>query len=85
MIGVQGPSRNAPVQQDGNRYSIDRMHYLSSIKLNSAESLMLYLALRRLLRSPSHCPPMMLLALEKLSLALRDPASGRLTSLLEGL
>ncbi len=78
-------SRNAPVQQEGNRYSIDRLHYLSSIKLNNAESLMLYLALRRLLRSPSHCPPVMLLALEKLSLALRDPTSGRFASLLEGL
>jgi len=68
-------SRDLPVYEEGGRYAIERPDQASGPRLNRAESLMLYLALRRLLRSPAHCPPLMLLALEKLSLSLRDPSS----------
>lgn len=78
-------SREAPVQQEGHRYLIDRKDYISSIRLTSGEALMLYLALRRLLRQRSHLPPMMLMALEKLSLAMKDPSAAQLTDLLESL
>lgn len=67
-------SREVPVQQDGDRYLIDRKNYLSSIRLTGGESLMIYLTLRRILRRGSHIPPMMRLALEKLALTLRDPS-----------
>ena len=40
---------------------------------------MLYLALRRLIRSQAHLPPMMMQAIEKLSLALRHPSATQLT------
>lgn len=76
-------SLRAPVQHIGRRYLIDRMEYLSNVRLDSAESLMLYLGLRRVLRSPAHCPPLLLLALEKLSLGLRDQSGEKLASLIE--
>ncbi len=78
-------TQEAPVQQDGPRYLIDRKDYLSSIRLTNGEALMLYLALRRLLRQHSHLPPMMLMALEKLSLAMEDPSARRLSDLLQTL
>jgi Fe-S oxidoreductase/predicted DNA-binding transcriptional regulator YafY len=71
-------SSTAPVQQIGNRYLIDHMDYLSSVKLSSGESLMLYLAIRRMIRRLPYLPPMMTLALEKLVLALRRPSAGQL-------
>jgi predicted DNA-binding transcriptional regulator YafY len=46
-------SRHAPVQQIDDRYFIDRSDYLSSVRLTRGESLMLYLALRRMIRHPS--------------------------------
>lgn len=67
-------SRDVPVQQASDRYWIDRKDYLSSIRLTGGESLMIYLTLRRILRRGSHIPAMMRLALEKLSLTLRDPS-----------
>ncbi len=78
-------SCEAPVQQIGNRYLIDRTDYLSSVRLSSAESLMLYLALRRMIRRPSSVPPMMVVALEKLLLALRHPAAGQLADSIRAL
>jgi Fe-S oxidoreductase/predicted DNA-binding transcriptional regulator YafY len=78
-------TREAPVQQEGHRYLIDHKEYISSIRLTSGEALMLYLALRRLLRERSHLPPMMLMALEKLSLAMKDPSAAQLMDLLQSL
>jgi Fe-S oxidoreductase/predicted DNA-binding transcriptional regulator YafY len=76
-------SLRAPVQHIDKRYLIDRTEYLSNVRLDSAESLMLYLGLRRVLRSPAHCPPLLLLALEKLSLGLRDQSGAKLVSLID--
>ena len=71
-------SSQVPVQQVGDRYLIDRRDYLSNVRLNKGESLMLYLALRRMLRRGSKLPPMMARAMEKLSLAIRHPSSVQL-------
>lgn len=71
-------SRQAPVQQAGEYYFIDRSDYLSSVRLSRGESLMLYLALRRMVQNPSHVPPLMLRTLEKLMFALRQPTSDQL-------
>jgi Fe-S oxidoreductase/predicted DNA-binding transcriptional regulator YafY len=71
-------SMELPIQESGNRYRIARDEYISNIKLNQGESLMLYLALRRLMRSQVHLPPLMAQALEKLSLALRHPSAKQL-------
>ena len=68
-------SCEAPVQQIGDRYLMSRAHHLSSVRLNCGESLMLYLALRRLIRGQSPAPPMLVAALEKLELALKQPAA----------
>jgi Fe-S oxidoreductase/predicted DNA-binding transcriptional regulator YafY len=78
-------SLEAPVQECENRYFIDRKEYLSSIRLSRGESLMLYLAIRRMIRQQSTMPPMMLMAMEKLSLALRHPSSVELAESIQGL
>lgn len=71
-------SRAAPIQQIDNRYLIDRRNYLTSVRLSCGESLMLYLAIRRMVRRLPHLPPMMSLALEKLILALSHPSAREL-------
>jgi Fe-S oxidoreductase/predicted DNA-binding transcriptional regulator YafY len=73
-------SLEAPVQQFDNRYLIDPKDYLSSVRLSPGESLMLYLAMRRMVRRRSHVPPMMRLALEKVALALRHPDAVQLAN-----
>lgn len=78
-------SHDAPVQQVGDRYLIDRSDYLSSVRLSSGESLMLYLAMRRMVRRSAHVPPMMLRALEKLMLALRHPSAEQLAESLQAI
>jgi predicted DNA-binding transcriptional regulator YafY len=65
-----------PIQQDGSLYSIDRTQYLSSVRLSSGESLMLYLAMRQAVRRLTHIPPMMISVLEKLIIAIRDEQLG---------
>jgi Fe-S oxidoreductase/predicted DNA-binding transcriptional regulator YafY len=78
-------SYQAPVQEIDGRYFIDREDYLSSIKLSRGESLMLYIALRRVIRQPALISPMMLRALEKLILTLRHPSSTQLAEILDTL
>lgn len=78
-------SCEVPIQQLGSRYLIDRKHYLSGVRLSYGESLMLYLALRRIICGQSQVPPMMVFALEKLALALRHPSAQRLTDALQAL
>jgi Fe-S oxidoreductase/predicted DNA-binding transcriptional regulator YafY len=78
-------SCEVPVQQLGSRYLIDRNHYLTGARLSYGESLMLYLALRRIICGQAQVPPMMVLALEKLALALRHPSAQRLTDALQAL
>ncbi len=78
-------SCEVPIQQIGDRYFIDRAEYLSSTRLSRSESLMLYLALRRIMRRPFQIPPMMLVALEKMVLALRDPLAEHLSESLQAM
>jgi Fe-S oxidoreductase/predicted DNA-binding transcriptional regulator YafY len=78
-------SLQAPVQESQNRYFIDRKEYLSSVRLSRGESLMLYLALRRMIRQQSSLPPMMAMAMEKLSVALRHPSSVQLAESIQGM
>ncbi len=68
-----------PVQQIGDRYLLDRKEYLSSIHLSQGESLMLYLAIRHMIRRTTVVPPAMITALEKLILTLRHPLADHLT------
>lgn len=67
-----------PVQQIGDRYLLDRKEYLSSIHLSQGESLMLYLAIRHMIRRTTVVPPAMITALEKLTLTLRHPLADHL-------
>lgn len=76
-------SREAPVQQNGRCYWIDRIDYLSNVRLSGGESLMLYLAMRRMIRQTSHAPPMMVSALAKLTLALQHPLAKQLAETIE--
>jgi Fe-S oxidoreductase/predicted DNA-binding transcriptional regulator YafY len=78
-------SLHAPVQQAGERYFIDRSDYVSSVKLSRGESLMLYLAMRRIVQRLSYAPPMMIRAMEKLMLALRQPSAEQLAQSLQAI
>jgi Fe-S oxidoreductase/predicted DNA-binding transcriptional regulator YafY len=78
-------SCTAPVQKIGSRYLIDPSDYLSSVRLSSGESLMLYLAMRRIMRRLSHVPPMMTAALEKLALTLRHPSAEQLSEAIQAM
>lgn len=64
-----------PICQDRDRYGIDRASYLTNVRLSVGESLMLHLAMRLMTRRLTHVPDIMLTALEKLGLALRDPVA----------
>lgn len=66
------------LELEDNRYTIDRVHYLSNVRLNATESLMLYLAARRLSRHTRFARPAVTSALEKLSVALRQPMTERI-------
>jgi predicted DNA-binding transcriptional regulator YafY len=68
------------VQNENGLYWIERTDYLTSVRLNVGESLMLYLAMRRAIRQTSYAPPSMVNALEKMVLALRDPAGEQLAA-----
>jgi Fe-S oxidoreductase/predicted DNA-binding transcriptional regulator YafY len=78
-------SCQVPIQEEGSRYWIDQEEYLTSVKLNRGESLMLYLALRRMMRHEGHIPSLMAQAMEKLSLALRYPSSAQLCESLQAM
>ncbi|MGD8621675.1 MAG: WYL domain-containing protein, partial [Anaerolineales bacterium] len=78
-------SCEVPIQEDQHRFRIDRKNYLTSIRLSRSESLLLYLALRRMLQRQGQLPPMLFYALEKLSLALQDPEAGEMIGVLEGI
>lgn len=78
-------SRAAPIQQIDTRYLIDRRDYLTSVRLSCGESLMLYLAIRRMVRRLPHLPPMMSLALEKMILALSHPSARELAASIQAM
>jgi predicted DNA-binding transcriptional regulator YafY len=66
---------SVPVQQENSRYWINPTDYISSVRVNVGESLMLYLAMRRAIRQMSYVPPVMINALEKMAVPLRHPAN----------
>lgn len=74
MRYVDGLS-GVPVQEDSHRYWINPTDYISSVRVNVGESLMLYLAMRRAIRQMSYVPPVMINALEKMTVPLRHPAN----------
>ncbi|HLC02693.1 MAG TPA: WYL domain-containing protein [Anaerolineales bacterium] len=78
-------SCEVPVRQDGNLYLIDPKDYVSSVRLSRSESLILYLALRRLVRWPSHLSSPLALALQKLARTLREPSASQLVGSLQSL
>lgn len=63
------------VQESEHRYWINPTDYISSVRVNVGESLMLYLAMRRAIRQMSYVPPVMINALEKMAVPLRYPAN----------
>lgn len=64
-----------PVQENEHRYWINPADYISSVRVSVGESLMLYLAMRRAIRQMSYVPPVMINALEKMTVPLRYPAN----------
>lgn len=73
---LQELALETPICQEGDHYSLDRASYLTNVRLSTGESLMLHLAMRMMMRRMTHVPAIMLSALEKLGLALRDPVAG---------
>ncbi len=73
-------SLHVPIQEDNERYWIDRLDYVSNVPLSIGESLMLYLAMRRAIRQTSYAPPSLVSALEKMALPLHDPAGRQLAA-----
>jgi Fe-S oxidoreductase/predicted DNA-binding transcriptional regulator YafY len=76
-------SLDAPVQEIDHRYRIDRKDYITNLRLTGGESLMLYLALGRVLGRWSQIPPMLAEAIQKVSLAMRDQAADRMLESLD--
>ncbi len=71
--------REAPFSQDmDGRYRIDRVRYLSSIRVNLCEGLSLYLAARRASQQTHSAQKHTASALEKLALTLKQPMTERL-------
>ena len=66
------------VQGEGGKWKINRARYLSNIRVNLYESLSLYLAARRASQQSRIAGKHAANALEKLSLALRQPMTTRL-------
>lgn len=60
------------------RYRVDRMRYISAVRLNLTEALALYLAARRMSRHTRTYQPHVVSALEKLAVALKDPMTEHL-------
>lgn len=71
--------RHTPFREvEPGRWAIDRIKYLSSIRVNLAEALALYLAARRMSRHTRTNQPHVVSALEKLAVALKQPMTERL-------
>jgi Fe-S oxidoreductase/predicted DNA-binding transcriptional regulator YafY len=78
-------SCEVPIEEEQHRFRINRKNYLTSVRLTKSESVLLSLAIRRMLQRQGQLPPMLLYALEKLSLALRAPEDDEMIAALEGL
>lgn len=73
-------SKTTPMVQDGPRFWIDPVRYVTHTRFTVGESLMLYLAARRAVRQTSSAPPVMISALNKLTLALKGPTGDQLAA-----
>ena len=69
---------NNIVPLEGGRYRIDRVGFISNIKVNRAEALNLYLAARRASQQTRYAQETTASALEKLASALQRPMTERL-------
>ena len=65
-------------KEEQGRYRLERMQYMPHIKVNLHEALALYLATRRASRQTRIAQPHTASALEKLSIALKQPMTERL-------
>lgn len=66
------------IEIEPGRWAIDRMKYLSSIRVTLAEALALYMAARRMSRHTRTNQPHIVSALEKLAATLKQPMTERL-------
>lgn len=66
------------VEVEPGRWKIDRLRYVSAIKVNLHEALALYLASRRMSRQTRVAQPHVATAIEKLAVTLRQPMTERL-------
>ena len=66
------------VKDDDGRWKLDRMQYISNIRLNRYEALVLYLAARRASQQGRLAGTHLANALEKLSQSLQQPMTARL-------
>lgn len=68
-----------PLQEAATgRYTVDRMKYISAVRLNLTEALALYLAARRMSRHTRTYQAHVVSALEKLAVALKEPMTEHL-------
>ena len=68
------------IQVEAGRWKIDRVKYLSNIRLSLDEALALYLAARRMSRQTRIAQPHVAHALEKLAVTLHQPMTERLVT-----
>lgn len=66
------------IEEDAGRYRLDRVGYMPNIKVNLHEALVLYLATRRASHQTQIAQPHITGALEKLSVALKQPMTEHL-------
>jgi predicted DNA-binding transcriptional regulator YafY len=71
------------VEDEPGQYRIERRHYVSNVRLNMTEALILYLATRRAALQAHIAQGQMATALEKLAVALRQPLAQRLGAVAE--
>ncbi len=68
-----------PLQEvETGKYTVDRMKYISAVRLNLTEALALYLAARRMSRHTRTYQTHVVSALEKLAVALKEPMTEHL-------
>ena len=65
------------IQVGRGRYRLDSAHYVSRVRFSQAESLSVYLALRRYIRQTTEAPRFMVNALRKIARTLRPSALAR--------
>ena len=78
-------SCEVPLQEVDNRYLIERDGYLPDMRFSRSESVMLHLAIRKMIQQQTNVSPLMVWALEKLTLALHHPSPPQLSESLRKL